>query len=56
MAIFETSPDRSPNSWTERWRVNTPFLLSPVEVSFGAGHYNTVTVPLMVTIPGINAD
>jgi hypothetical protein len=55
-AIFETSPDRAPGSWTERWRVSTPFPLSPVEVSFGAGHYDDVTLPLSVTLPGINAD
>lgn len=53
-AIFETSPDRA--AWTERWRVDAPFALSPVELNIGAGHYDTVAVPLTATVPGINAD
>jgi hypothetical protein len=53
-AIFETSPDRT--AWTERWRVDAPFALSPVELNIGAGHYDTITVPLTATVPGINAD
>lgn len=53
-AIFETSPDRA--AWTERWRIDAPFALTPVEVNIGAGHYDTIAVPLTVTLPGINAD
>jgi hypothetical protein len=53
-AIFETSPDRA--AWTERWRVTTPFALSPVDLNIGAGHYANVTVPLSATISGVNAN
>jgi hypothetical protein len=54
IAIFETSPDRG--QWTERWRINAPVTLSPVEVSIGAGLYGAVTLPLSATVPGLNSD
>jgi hypothetical protein len=52
-AIFETSDG---TGFIERWRVSAPFQLTAVYLDIGAGHYDTVTVPLTVRLPGVNAN
>lgn len=51
--IWETAPDGS--TWTERFRATAPFPLAPLDVNLGAGRYGTLSSPVTITLPGVNA-
>lgn len=51
--IWETAPDGS--TWTERFRGTAPFPLAPLDVGLGAGRYGTLSSPVTITLPGVNA-
>jgi len=51
--IWETAPDGS--TWAERFRGTAPFPLAPLDLGLGAGRYGTLSSPVTITLPGINA-